>query len=207
MSNGIDDLLAAPLGLRERKKLKTRRAIRAAAFRLFTEQGYDATTVDQISAEADVSPSTFFRYFPTKEDLVISDDYDPLMEAALRDRPLDEPLLTAIRAAILPALRMVMGSEHDDMLLRMRLLQDNPLVRARNVAEQQRTKEMLLRILAERAERADRPLDELRLRVQVAAVLAASTEAIEYWAKRGGQDNIAELVGQALDTLSTDAVG
>ena len=200
MSNGIEDLLAAPLGLRERKKLKTRRAIRAAAFRLFTEQGYDVTTVDQISAGADVSPSTFFRYFPTKEDLVIRDDYDPVLEAALRARPPGEPLLDSVKASMLPALRILMDSEHDDMLLRMRLLRDNPVLRARSLTEMQRTKEVFVAILTERA---DGPVDELMLRAGVAAILGATGEAVDYWAEHNGRDDISELIGRALDALGT----
>ena len=71
-------------GLRERKKQKTRWAIQEHALRLFAEQGYEATTVDQIAAAAEISPSTFFRYFPTKEDLVIEDEYDALLVEGLR---------------------------------------------------------------------------------------------------------------------------
>src|SRR5882762_11429779 len=84
-------------GLRERKKVQTREAIRSAAYRLFAEQGYDATPVDQIAAAADVSPSTVFRYFPTKEDIVLTDEYDEPMADVLRGRPLDEQPLASVR--------------------------------------------------------------------------------------------------------------
>jgi AcrR family transcriptional regulator len=197
--SALEDILAAPLGLRERKKLKTRRAIRTAAFGLFVEQGYEATTVDQIAAAADVSPSTFFRYFPTKEDLVISDDYDPLMEASFRARPADEPLVDAIRAAMIGPLRQVLASEHDEMLLRMRLLRDVPAIRARSVVEQQRTADMMCRLLAERTG-ADP--GGLAMRAVVAAVLATASEAVLYWAERDGEEDMADLLDAALTALA-----
>src|SRR6476620_1763051 len=82
-------------GLRERKKAKTRAAIQEHALRLFQEQGYDATTVEQIAEAAEVSPSTFFRYFPTKEDVVLYDDLDPVFIAVFEAQP---PELTPIQA-------------------------------------------------------------------------------------------------------------
>src|SRR5215470_9181781 len=74
-------------GLRERKKAKTRAAIRQHAFQLFREQGYEATTVEQIAEAAEVSHSTFFRYFPTKEAVVLQDGRERRWIDALRARP------------------------------------------------------------------------------------------------------------------------
>src|ERR1700760_4186065 len=89
-----------PGGLRERKKARTRATIRAEALRLFREQGYHATTVEQIAAAAEVSPSTFFRYFPTKEDLVLQDDMDTRIVEALERQPAGLSPLSAVRAAV-----------------------------------------------------------------------------------------------------------
>ncbi len=86
-------------GLRERKKQRTRWAIQEHALRLFAENGYEATTVDQIAAAAEISPSTFFRYFPTKEDLVVQDQYDDLLAAAMKAAPAELGPVGAIRAA------------------------------------------------------------------------------------------------------------
>src|SRR6516162_8805392 len=94
--------LASPpqSGLRERKKARTRASLREHALRLFRLQGYQATTVEQIAAAAEVSPSTFFRYFPTKEDLVLQDDMDTRMIAAFERQPGGLSPLGAVRAAI-----------------------------------------------------------------------------------------------------------
>lgn len=87
-------------GLRERKKTRTRFAIQQQALRLFREQGYQATTMEQIAAAADVSPSTVFRYFPTKDALVLTDDYDPIMIEQLRMQPPGLGVVAAFRGAL-----------------------------------------------------------------------------------------------------------
>jgi hypothetical protein len=85
-----------PIGLRERKKAKTRAAIQHHALRLFREHGYEETTVEQIAEAAEVSESTLYRYFPTKEDLVLWDEFDPLLIEAFRAQP---PELTPLEEA------------------------------------------------------------------------------------------------------------
>src|SRR6202034_2482946 len=88
-----------PMGLRERKKARTRAAIRQQALRLFRERGYSATTVEQIAAAAEVSPATFFRYFPTKEDVVLQDDMDLVTLEALEAQPAGLGPIAAMRSA------------------------------------------------------------------------------------------------------------
>ncbi|MEV6276034.1 TetR family transcriptional regulator [Nocardia sp. NPDC051832] len=90
---------------RERKKAATREALRAAATRLFADQGYTTTTVREIADQAGVTERTFFRYFAGKEELLVDDIIDGLPEftAAIRARPDDERPLTAIERAALAA--------------------------------------------------------------------------------------------------------
>jgi AcrR family transcriptional regulator len=90
---------ARPVSLRERKKARTRAAIRQHALRLIREQGYYATTIEQIADAAEVSPATFFRYFPTKEDVVLQDDFDVISLGALDAQPPELGPIAAFRAA------------------------------------------------------------------------------------------------------------
>ena len=92
-----------PPGLRERKKIRTRQTIRREAFRLIEENGYAATTVEQIAEAAEVSPSTFFRYFPTKESVLLADDMDPVILNALDEQPSDLSPSQAVRRAYQPS--------------------------------------------------------------------------------------------------------
>lgn len=186
------------LGLRERKKIQTRQAIRTAAYRLFEEQGYDATPVDQIADAADVSPSTVFRYFPTKEDIVLTDEYDPMMESVLRARPADEPPLTAVRHTVVDGLRHILGSGSPEMRMRMRLIRDVPALRARSGEGMAGSVEMLCGVLAERT---GRPADDLEVRVITAAVLAAMQEALMTWVDGGQKDDPLDYLDRALDVL------
>ena len=102
--------------LRERKKARTRASLREHPLRLFREQGYQATTVEQIAAAAEVSPSTFFRYFPTKEDVVMQDDLDARLFAAFEHQPPEVGPVAALRAALLSSVRSAFVDGMDIML-------------------------------------------------------------------------------------------
>ncbi|HET6855699.1 MAG TPA: TetR family transcriptional regulator [Streptomyces sp.] len=187
-------------GLRERKKIKTRVAIRTATYRLISEQGYDATTVEQIAEAAEVSPSTVFRYFPTKEDIVLTDEYDPYIEAELRSRPADEPLLESFKAVMADALRRSLAHEREETLLRTRLMVEVPAVRARVTEGLAATGRLLCGVVAERT---GRQADDLEVRVFAMGVTSALVETTLYWAERGQREDLVELIERTLDALST----
>jgi AcrR family transcriptional regulator len=90
-------------GLRERKKQQTRQLIADAARRLFAKRGFDAVTVAEVAAAADVSEATVFNYFPTKEDLFYSglESFEEELLSAIRERKPGESVLAAFRRFVL----------------------------------------------------------------------------------------------------------
>src|SRR5262245_59925921 len=105
--------------------------IQTEAMRLFTEQGYAETTVEEIADAAAISPRTFFRYFPSKEDVVMWDEYDPLALDLLTARPQDEPLAETFRAVIRGTLAGLYNRDPERLLARIRLVAAVPELRAR----------------------------------------------------------------------------
>ncbi|WP_395294573.1 TetR family transcriptional regulator [Kitasatospora hibisci] len=197
-------MLEEPLSLRERKKLKTRQAIRREAYRLIAGQGYENTTVEQIAAAAEVSQSTFFRYFATKEDLVLTDEYDPAMVAALLARPADEPFLRSCREAIVGLIRELLQHEREELLTRIRLVNDVPALRARLHETANDPQQLFLTVLTRRAG-VEEPT--LQMRITAAAIGAATTETVLQWADGGGAQDFAELVDQTFALLEHGFAG
>ncbi len=96
---------------RTRRRGLNRTAIQRAALRLFEQQGYEATTVVQIAREAGVSHMTFFRCFPAKEDVVLSDEYDPMLEELVRERLYSCSAVERIHRATLERTHMIEQAE------------------------------------------------------------------------------------------------
>lgn len=183
------------LGLRERKKLKTKEAIQREALRLFQQQGYETTTIEQIAAAAEISPSTFFNYFPTKEDVVIFDRYDPMLESFILALPQDEPLSRSIERA-LTMFASAIEADRDTILVRAKLGLEVPEVRARFWEELERAQNLFAGIVAKRT---GRDAADFELRVLAMVLVTASFEASVEWIRRGGEGDMFVLVKEALD--------
>lgn len=186
------------LGLRERKKIKTRMAIRSATYELIEDQGYDATTIEQIAERAEVSQSTVFRYFPTKEDIVLTDEYDALMEEELRSRPADEPWIDSLRYVLTKAIGVTKAEEPGVIRLRSRLMLEVPAVRSRMIESMSETGRLLCRVIAERT---GRDSTDLEVRVYAMSLIGGLSEISVYWAENNCEDDLGELVNRALNVL------
>jgi AcrR family transcriptional regulator len=163
----VKDLIAQA-GLRERKKARTRASLREHALRLFREQGYQATTVEQIAAAAEVSPSTFFRYFPTKEDVVLQDDMDIRMMEALARQPRELAPIPAVRAAMRETWNSFSPAEWEQLREGGRLSMEVPEIRARTMNEFSRLINAFAGAIAGRTGRSP---DDVRVRVLAGAII------------------------------------
>ncbi len=185
-----------PSGLRALKQQRTRAAIQAAGLRLFAEQGYERTTCEQIAVAAEISPATFYRYFPTKEDVVLVDDYDQLLVTLTRSRPADEAPIRAVRRALAAALGTLDDSDLQTVRERLQLVLSAPALRARRSEQTRATEAVLAHELAPRMGAA--PAD-IEVRAVAAAIVAGLVVGVEHWAQAGG--SLAAHIDQALGAL------
>jgi AcrR family transcriptional regulator len=188
-------------GLRERKKARTRASLREHALRLFREQGYQATTVEQIAGAAEVSPSTFFRYFPTKEDVVLQDDMDTRLIEALEQQPPGLGPVAAARAAVRQMAASYTAADMDVLRETTALTLTVPEIRARALDELARA----ITVVAEAvAKRADRPADDLAVRAiggAIIGVIMAITIPWEGWSEGIALEDTFGRIDEALGVL------
>jgi AcrR family transcriptional regulator len=155
------------LGLRDRKKIQTRRAIRNEAMRLIEENGYANTTVEQIAEAAEVSPSTFFRYFPSKEMVLMANDLDLVTIRALEQQPADLPSLQAFRRALEITMATLSENEWRFERARLRMVLSIPELKAAQFEEYRSTVAALTEADCRRTGRAP---DDFEVRVFVGAL-------------------------------------
>jgi AcrR family transcriptional regulator len=180
--------------------------IQSEALRLFSDQGYAETTVEDIADAAAISPRTFFRYFATKEDVVLWDEYDPQVGALLAARPDDEPVAESFRAIMSETLGGLLRRDSEQLLTKVRLLSSVPELRARFLEMQasllSSTESPGFEMAAALAHRHHVP-DERQLRATVGALSAAVTIAIDEWQRDGGTSDLLSLFDQTVDALAT----
>ena len=169
-------------GLRERKKAKTRTLIQEHALRLFAERGYDETSVEEIAEAAEVSPSTVFRYFPTKPDLVIYDDLDERMIEAFAAQPPELTAVQALRASFRTGFGGIAGEELELQRVRERLMRSVPELEAAMLGEFARSVREVAELVAERS---GRPADDDQVLALAGAVIGL---AIAAWLATEGDD-------------------
>ncbi|MFE7382352.1 TetR family transcriptional regulator [Streptomyces zhihengii] len=195
--NKDGDVAVEPTGLRARKKQRTRDALVRVALELFTAQGYEETTVDEITDAVQVSQRTFFRYFASKEDVAFA--VQEMVEAhyldALRARPPGEPPLEAMRSAVFAAWDTIEEAVCEivplDLHMRgFRMIESTPALLAAHLRRSAEAEELLARLIAER-EGLDLAADP-RPRVVVAAFSGVMRVTGRLWSQ--GEDFSPEAI-------------
>jgi AcrR family transcriptional regulator len=187
-----------PLSPRERRRTRTMRDIQTQALRLFAEHGYDQTTTEQIADAADISPRTFFRYFPTKEDVVLWDEYDAVMGDLLEQRPKSEPLGETVRALTRQALDGLYKRDPARLLARYRLLFGVPAVRAHFL---EFARSGVAQLNAALAVGRGSLHDDLKVQLTAIAIIDAAGAAGDRWQQGDGKEDLLALFDQATNAL------
>ena len=156
--------------LRERKKVRTRETIRREAFRLFDERGYDQTTIEHIADAADISPSTFFRYFPSKESVLLADELSMVMLETLAGQPVEMTPIAAFRHAVHEAYEHMTADEWDTEKTRQRLIYSLPELQP---ALREEYNSLVGGVAEAMARRLERGPHELEIRAFAGAVIGA----------------------------------
>ncbi|HEX6337652.1 MAG TPA: helix-turn-helix domain-containing protein [Jiangellaceae bacterium] len=189
--------------LRAKRRAETQRMIQAHAVRLFTERGYDATTVTEIAEAAGVSPMTVYRHFPTKEDLVLVDQRARLVADLIAASPATQPLVRRIGRALIDAATRLTGSGHEGdltaneqfLLARLRLMISTPALRAKHLDNHYALQQAIVDALGNDATDPDAAF---HAQAAASACLAAMHTALVRWAEDDGRTELPELIAKAL---------
>lgn len=184
-------------GLRQRKRQEIRERLARAAMTLFLKRGFEATTIDDIAAAADVSRRSFFHYFASKEDVVTAwqEDAASALVAEIVARPADESMLTAAENAIAAAVKRLDPAEAAAM---SRLKRDNPALQARDQLKYEKIERALADGLAQRARtKSDRQ------KARLVAMIAAGAMRVggESWIGEGARGKPEAFVKRTFDAI------
>ncbi len=186
-------------GLRTRKRTRTKLMVQAEALRLFARKGYEQTTVDDIAHAAAMSPRTFFRYFPTKEDVVLWDEFDDVPFAQTWSRGKGDAPVPRLVSSIRYMIEELYQRDPELLLTRLKLSYQIPEVRARFL-DQSFT--VVGPYYSQLAEAFGVPPDDLRLPVILASLFGAMMVAVDRWQRHDGRDDLLRLFDEAIAVLA-----
>lgn len=190
-------------GLRERTRQAVRAQVLAVAWDLFVQQGYDATTVDEIAAAVGMSQRSFFRYFSSKEDVVLEkfEAVGTMLAEELANRPASENAWAALRRAFDVIIR---PAEHDPRqgLVLLRIIGQSPALRARVIEQQNNWQELLAPLVAERMES---PVSDLGPAALTAAALACLVVANAAWLRVDGTEPLGQILDETMRAVRPGA--
>jgi AcrR family transcriptional regulator len=196
------DLDRPDLNLRERKRLATMHRVQTVALDLFDREGFDAVTVERIADDAEVSASSIYRHFGTKEALVIWDEYDPAALVDLQQRLADASPLEALRAVTTVAVQEVFAQDADRVERRLRLAYANPSIEAASALQAYEMAGLIAHVLAGALGRSPGDLD-----VQVFAhgYVGGLLGALRHWHDGGFTTPLAEVLEGPMSLLERGA--
>lgn len=189
-----------PLGLRERKKLRAMRHIQEVALDLFDRHGYAAVTIERVAAEAEVSPSSIYRYFGTKEQLVLYDEYDPMLLRMFEEAYPDADPMEAMREIIAYLAKEILPADELLIRRRMRLAFDEPGIRAGLTKQIEEVDVLIRRAMARRT---GKDVDDLDVKVVSGALVAAFVAALEHWHEQDYRESLDALLDRTFAILTS----
>jgi AcrR family transcriptional regulator len=185
-------------GLRERKKARTMHQVQTVALRLFAERGFDEVTIEQVAAEAEVSPSTVYRYFGTKEGLVIVDEFDdPALGGLETLLTSDESLVAIVRKAISAIDDEHFAQARELTMVRTKMIMETPTLRA---AAGIRIAELTAQFADQLAVARDYP--RTKALALVGALMGCLMAALYAWYASSGSSSFSACLDEALNALS-----
>jgi AcrR family transcriptional regulator len=190
-------LPAASASRRDRKRYEAMRRVQQRAVELFTARGFGAVTVEEIAEAADVSPVSVYRWFGTKEGVVLWDDYDPGIFAAIARRLEDQPPLEAVRDAVVAELDAVYDADRALVLARTQLIHREPALLAASMLNLRGMQAALADLFAQ----ADVGDDALTRTVVAGVATAVLAAAVDAWQAEDGRTPLATFVSAGFAAL------
>ncbi len=187
--------------LRAARKLETMRRVQAAALDLFEERGFDAVRIEDVASAASVGPASVYRYFATKERIVLWDEYDPHLFAAVARRLPGSPV-EAFLGGLGEALGAIYARDKRRILRRTRLTKQTPALLAAAASERAAFRTAIADLLAS-AKACDGGLETDVAAGVMAAVLEA---AVDHWARKGGRTSLKRLLEEAFTKIPRSSV-